>query len=53
MMYVNVACTCAMQIILSFIFSLMSEPIEILEVSDKFGYNMTWEIRRDEQKIFR
>ena len=38
MMYVNVVCTCASQVILSFIFSLMSEPLEILEVVEKTGY---------------
>ena len=27
MMYVNVACTCGAQVILSFIFSIMSEPV--------------------------
>ena len=53
MMYVNVVCTCASQVILSFIFSLMSEPLEILEVVDKTGYTLTWEIRRDNLPIFR
>lgn len=52
-MYVNVVCTCGSQIILSFIFSLMSEPLEILEVPDKSGYALTWEIRRDSLPIFR
>ena len=53
MMYVNVVCTCGSQVILSFIFSLMSEPLEILEVADKNGYSLTWEIRRDGLPIFR
>lgn len=53
MMYVNVICTCGSQVILSFIFSLMSEPLEILEVPDKNGFNLTWEIRRDNVPIFR
>jgi len=30
MMYVNIVCTCAGQIILAFIFAMVSEPIEIL-----------------------
>lgn len=53
MMYVNVVCTCASQVILSFIFSLMSEPLEILESPDKHGYRLNWEIRRDSLTIFR
>ena len=53
MMYVNVVCTCASQVILSFIFSLMSEPLEILEVQNKNGETLTWEIRRDCLQIFR
>ena len=53
MMYVNVVCTCASQVILSFIFSLMSEPLEILEAQNKCGQTLTWEIRRDCLQIFR
>ena len=37
MMYVNILCTCGAQVILSFIFSIMCEPIEILEAYDKSG----------------
>ena len=53
MMYVNVACTCGAQVILSFIFSLMSEPIQIYE---NFGNDETkslWEVRRDNLVLFR
>ena len=53
MMYVNIACTCGSQVILSFIFSIMSEPIEIVEVTDKTGREMTWEVRRDGLPLFR
>lgn len=53
MMYVNIVCTCGSQVILSFIFSLMSEPLEILEVPDKSGYSLTWEVRRDGLPVFR
>ena len=53
MKYVNVACTCAAQIILSFIFSVMNEPIQVLEVSDRTGFYLTWEVRRDTLPIFR
>ena len=52
MMYVNVACTCGAQVILSFIFSIMSEPVEILDVSDGERRTM-WEIRRDNLLVFR
>ena len=31
MMYINIGCTCAAQIILSFIFAQMAEPIDIYE----------------------
>ena len=53
MMYVNVGCTCAAQVILSFIFSLMSEPIQVLETLGKKSNSQVWEVRRDYQTLFR
>jgi len=53
MMYVNVACTCGSQVILSFIFSIMSEPIEIYEETSKSGWQSNWEIRRDNLLVFK
>ena len=53
MMYVNVACTCAAQVILSFIFSIMSEPIQVLEATGKKNNSQVWEVRRDYQTVFR
>ena len=52
-MYVNVACTCMSQVILSFIFSMMSEPIEIFENPCKNGWDSSWEIRRDNVTVFK
>ena len=53
MMYVNVGCTCAAQVILSFIFSLMSEPIQVLEAIGKKSNSQVWEVRRDYQALFK
>lgn len=53
MMYVNVACTCASQVILSFIFCIMSEPLEIFEHVSKDGYSSTVEVRRDNLTVFK
>ena len=50
MMYVNVACTCLSQVILSFIFSFMSEPIEIFE-NQKEGKTVV-KVIRDGQLVY-
>ena len=54
MMYVNIVCTCAAQIILAFIFAMVSEPIEIFQVPSKPGSTAqyTWEVRRDSLSLF-
>lgn len=52
MMYVNIVCTCGAQIILSFIFSIMSEKVELLEMPNKEGSQVTWEIRKDQECVF-
>ena len=54
MMYVNIGCTCAAQVILSFIFSIMCEPIQIWEgATDKTQNKLVWEIQRDNLVVFR
>lgn len=50
MMYVNVAFTCLSQVILSFIFSFMSEPIEIFE-NQKDGKTVI-KVIRDNQLVY-
>lgn len=52
MMYINIGCTCAAQIILSFIFSQMSDPIEIYEQTIKEGNQKEMKIERNEQLIY-
>mmetsp|Transcript_35126 Transcript_35126/g.46244 ORF Transcript_35126/g.46244 Transcript_35126/m.46244 type:complete len:177 (+) Transcript_35126:391-921(+) len=55
MMYVNIVCTCASQIILAFIFSMMSEPIEVVQAPSKPNSQtqFTWEVRRDSLPVYR
>ena len=54
MMYVNIGCTCAAQVILSFIFSIMCEPVQIWEgETDKTQNKLVWEIQRDNLVVFR
>ena len=55
MMYVNILCTCSSQIILAFIFSMMSEPIEVVQAQSKLnsGGQFVWEVRRDSLPVFR
>ena len=53
MMYVNVACTCGAQVILSFIFSLMSEPLEIFEKKSSSGWESEWEVKKDGLSLFK
>jgi len=52
-MYLNIVCTCASQIILSFIFSIMSEPIKVYTSPAKQGGGIMWEVRRDTLPVFR
>ena len=52
MMYINIGCTCAAQIILSFIFSQMSEPIEVNERHIKEAGNKEVRIERTEQLVY-
>jgi len=51
MMYINIGCTCAAQIILSFIFSQMSEPVEIFEQQYKEGFTEI-RVERNDQLIY-
>ena len=54
MMYVNVVCTCAAQIILAFIFAMVSEPIEVYQLPSKpnTATQYSWEVRRDSLRLF-
>jgi len=47
MMYVNVACTCGSQVILSFIYALMSDNIEITQQVSKFDGSLETHITRE------
>ena len=52
MMYINIGCTCASQIILSFIFAQMSEPIEVNERIIKETGSKELRIERAEQLVY-
>lgn len=53
MVFVNVACSCLAQVLLSLIYGLHGSPIEIYEKVNKDGWKSVWEVRRNDQLILR
>jgi len=52
MMYVNIGCTCTAQVILSFIFSQMSEPIEIRDKPVDSGKASKYSVSRYDEVVY-